>query len=583
MRILSLPKPDSEKHPSKVPHSALSFFETSSSEHTDLARDWLKLCSSKHFECNKRDSKFAPTRLLYVGTETENSSLHLHVTQRRKKQLKYCCLSHCWGGVSDIPLLKQDTIAQFRKGIDITSLPRSFQDAILITRQLEIGYLWIDSLCIIQDSPDDWAREAAVMGKIYENGYCTIAAAEAQNSYQGCFVRRNPLTCNAVRIASLADSELLLEPPSENDFAFASSDDKLSPYVIWQSTLPSRGWVFQEALLSPRILYFGRALFWTCRQGQASELDPLGRGLTTHGMMYGPKKNAIFHRNFRTFARSQNIDFMTGIFDMYFRGREPGGNAPGRHEYDSIQALLTQRTPGTLDYQFHKEWMRLLTIYTKLRLTMTKDRLIALSGIVQTIKRLVNSKYYAGLWEFTLPMDLVWTTGIECYPRPIVYRAPSWSWASIDGEIGSNFITMTESERNQIEVLIRIISVTTKCHPADVSCTGEVFDAVLVIVGILFQYKLVEKNYENEWKLSDNEGNIVGTLTVDTEPSEVSDKVVVLPVIRAPRDSYNRILEKLCIHGLGLVERDGYFERVGYYSFESSRVSGLNALFASWL
>jgi hypothetical protein len=133
------------------------------------------------------------------------------------------------------------------------------------------------------------------MGKIYENAYCTIAAAEAKNSHEGCFVRRNPQNCNLVRIMSLPDGELLIRPPIPKHFG--GLDDRLSSYVIWLSKLPSRGWVFQEALLSPKVLYFGRGLFWTCREGQASELDPLGRGMVPQGILYGEVADAVFNRS----------------------------------------------------------------------------------------------------------------------------------------------------------------------------------------------------------------------------------------------------------------------------------------------
>jgi hypothetical protein len=175
----------------------------------NLARGWLDQCSTRHGSCGRRDPNFVPTRLLDVGGPA--ICLTLTNPSDRSQFIKYCCLSHCWGGVTDIPLLKTDTLNSFLSGIDITTLPRTFQDAILITRQLHIRYLWIDSLCIIQNSADDWTKEAAVMGNIYENGYCTISAAEATSGHGGCFVRRNPLNCNAVRVARFRNSEMLFQ------------------------------------------------------------------------------------------------------------------------------------------------------------------------------------------------------------------------------------------------------------------------------------------------------------------------------------------------------------------------------------
>jgi hypothetical protein len=536
----------------------------------DLARDWLEQCTAKHPACNKHDPNFAPTRLLYVGTRGEGSGLRLRLTLDHKKQPKYCCLSHCWGGVTDIPLLKKETLSTFLAGIDISSLPRSFQDAILITRQLRVKYLWIDSLCIIQDSPDDWAKEAAVMGKIYENGYCTIAAAEAKNSHEGCFVRRNPLNCNPVRIASLPDCELLMQPPTGQ--YFGSLDDRLSSYVIWLSNLPSRGWVFQEALLSPKILYFGRGLFWTCREGQASELDPLGRGMVPQGIAYGGTADAIFHRSDSVSRGTRERSKVSNVLDMFFRGQASAGNAPGRHEYDYIRDLVARGTTGTLDYQFHQYWMKLLATYTGLKLTMGKDRLTALSGIVQNIMKLVRWKYFAGLWEPTLHFDLIWTIAKDPNPRPEGYPAPSWSWASIDGIVGTNLVNMDTAIREKMEVLIKVVSITTECHPADVTSTGQVFGGELVVEGMLIEFNVAGKRWGGELYLTDDEGRNVGDVTPDIEPSGISEKIFVLPVLRALENSFSWSPDKLVVHGLGLVEKDGHFERVAYYDFGSSPV-----------
>lgn len=76
--------------------------------------------------------------------------------------------------------------AKLTVNIFLSDLPPLFQDAIIITRQLGLRYLWIDSLCIIQDSLRDWETEAAKMASIYQNSYVTISATDASNGSAKC-------------------------------------------------------------------------------------------------------------------------------------------------------------------------------------------------------------------------------------------------------------------------------------------------------------------------------------------------------------------------------------------------------------
>ncbi len=400
----------------------------------DLGRAWVSQCLAHHQGCKSASASFKPTRLLYVG----DTSLRLHLTKNDAHSVKYCCLSHCWGGVTDIPQLKAD-ISTLVAGIDIATLPRSFQDAVLITRQLGVDYVWIDCLCIIQGSLEDWTTEVAVMGKVFEHAYCTIALAEAKTPHDGAFVRRDPRTSTPVRIARVFGGELLLQPPNTQKGFAGGPDDSLSSHTVWMSNLLSRGWVFQEALLSTRVLYFGRGLFWTCRQGQASDMDPTGRGLVVQGTMYGASEEAIFpalnpgyrhresektakdKRGTRRGKKGESQTAQSEVMDMFFRGQPNAGNAPGRSEYESLLELSAHGpTEGTtLDYQFHQYWIRLLGLYTRLDLTVENDRLPALGGIAQNIMK-PGWRYLAGLWEPFLPFDLLWTT--TSYEKPLSPR-----------------------------------------------------------------------------------------------------------------------------------------------------------------
>lgn len=101
-------------------------------------------------------------------------------------------LSHCWGGQTPLQLRK-DNIESFTEGIELSQVPKSFRDALKIAAKLKVRYLWIDSLCIIQDSTEDWQREARLVSDVYTNSWCNIAATKALDARDGCFAERTLL------------------------------------------------------------------------------------------------------------------------------------------------------------------------------------------------------------------------------------------------------------------------------------------------------------------------------------------------------------------------------------------------------
>jgi hypothetical protein len=140
----------------------------------------------------------------------------------------------------------------FKDGIPESALPRTFRDAFMIVRKLGLSYIWIDSLCITQDSVEDWEREALQMANVYGNSSCNITAT-GRNSHEGCFKLRNPLRfvpCPAYK--------------SNGFHIFAQKND--SP-ARRDAPLLTRAWVFQEHILAPRNVYFGNSiLYWHCRE-----------------------------------------------------------------------------------------------------------------------------------------------------------------------------------------------------------------------------------------------------------------------------------------------------------------------------
>jgi hypothetical protein len=193
---------------------------------------WLKDCINLHgADCNSTmDANWVPTRLLHVE---KDGNIRLQ-TYFSGVSVRYTTLSHCWGANDSQLKLTPDNIGSLQRNIDIDSLSKTFQDAVEITRRLEVDFLWIDSLCIIQGDKQDWQREASRMGKVYSNGMVNISA-HSDDPDQGCFRVRDP---SRVQLISF-DGHCPQEP---------SKRRAMYPYFFWQRNVDSspvnrRGWV----------------------------------------------------------------------------------------------------------------------------------------------------------------------------------------------------------------------------------------------------------------------------------------------------------------------------------------------------
>lgn len=177
----------------------------------------------------------------------------------------YATLSHCWGKL-DFLKLTTENLDSFKTSIPYNFLTKTFQDAINVCRELGLQYLWIDSLCIIQNSPQDWKIEAGRMASVYGGSHVNIAAAHAEDGSEGLFIK----DANTVDAAYIPSS-------SPNLPAYTVTDSRYYLNGISSTHLSSRAWAFQERILSSRVLHFGSGdLFWECRTKNASEYFPNG-------------------------------------------------------------------------------------------------------------------------------------------------------------------------------------------------------------------------------------------------------------------------------------------------------------------
>lgn len=351
--------------------------------------------------------------------ETVDSAKH-SIPQPTPSLGLYITLSHCWGGTIFTRLGKKN-LERFQKKIPLNELPRTFREVMHFVRRLnpDIRYIWIDSLCIIQDDTDDWTSESAKMYDVYRNSYCNISATAARNSQEGLYFRRNPhyLWGDEVNINTDGipksrtkvdlDQGLGHQPVIRRcdvlDLSFWEREVDKAP-------VNTRAWVLQERLLHPRVLHFCKnQIAWECRHLDAAERFPHGvPDMTSHveNAEYRPKlKNLI-------------------------------PNPYGRHPISTI--------PNEVSSAAHENWKLIVERYSKTGLTKPEDKLIALAGIAEMMDGQIKGRYVAGMWEKYLASQLlwrvepVWKNGLFSFPssRPQVYRAPSFSWAAIDAPQG---------------------------------------------------------------------------------------------------------------------------------------------------
>ncbi|KAL8638666.1 MAG: hypothetical protein Q9226_008974, partial [Calogaya cf. arnoldii] len=241
---------------------------TASTWHKMLAKNWLSSCQLRHHRCNDRSSTaILPSRLLILSSTNNQILVRLwdvkNMTDSPMADVSpgYCTLSHCWG--QTLPLkLTRDSYKGFQENIPFELLPKTFADAIHITLNLGVSYLWIDSLCICQDDQEDWLAESARMGDIYANGICNIAALD----HGSCFFDGPTPASKALYFSTRGKHYLTTKYNQPN------------PNGDWLRNTPlgKRGWVFQEIVLSPRTIFYGPGgISWDCVEEEANEAPGL--------------------------------------------------------------------------------------------------------------------------------------------------------------------------------------------------------------------------------------------------------------------------------------------------------------------
>ena len=357
----------------------------------ELARTWLDECDKTHISCKIARQTSLPLRLVeIIHWQEGNGEPKIRLTNATSKA-PYAALSYCWGDSRHIEevKLKKETHRDRLEDIQFSRLPKTIQDGIITTWKLGLRFLWIDCMCIMQDDDTEKANEIAKMPEIYRGAYVTISAARSKNSDEGFL--------HDIQLPS--DDAIVFKMPYTCPKGTLSSIMLFDePVLQKREPIDTRGWTLQEYLLSGRLLIYGlHGLRFVCREEEKYVNDQAdGEALS--------------------FSNSKRL------------------------------ALLRNR-PDDVDGA-RKQWWEILQEYSDRDLSHSGDRLLAISGIATHYSEVLKDEYLAGIWRHDLPTALMWQATLDqTLPRPLQSRAPSWSWASIDG-MARNFSRNSPEDPN---------------------------------------------------------------------------------------------------------------------------------------
>ncbi|KAI0486828.1 heterokaryon incompatibility protein-domain-containing protein [Xylaria cf. heliscus] len=366
----------------------------STAETANLWRHWFTTCLTTHSDCRVIEHSlrpFVPKRLIQILQDDHGeSSLWRLVCHPVNDAIQYLTLSHCWGSYQPI-YLDNKTIHEFTNPTSVSKLPKTYQHALTVTHELGFQYIWIDSLCILQDEKNkqDWEEQSKLMGSIYSHAVCNIAATWASDGRDGCFSTNDPFSREPTRITLSPDLDWWSESTSSQQYHLWQEDSYHED--ILAAPLNQRGWVVQERYLSRRQLNFAkRQIYWECHELMASEQFPTGI--------------VNFERGIKTFTR---------------------------HVYNLSKPCLHSS-------EIRQSWADLVNLYSRCQLTKESDKLVAISGLAREVGSILKDTCIQGLWKKDFYQQLCWkailvegagstTTGCR--------NIPTWSWAHINGPV----------------------------------------------------------------------------------------------------------------------------------------------------
>lgn len=549
-----------------------------------LARHWLAECRKNHKLCQKFIAKQKyPSRLIDVRSE-DSDAVRLHITAEESTDGDYFTLSHCWGEEGLVTKLTVETYESMRRGIPLSKLPRTFQDAIKFARFCGVKYIWIDSLCIVQDSTLDWEAESLGMGQAYANSLCNINATSSADSSGGCFNARESDLVRPILVSLSGRWTKYTSPGLHICYPSGAWHNNVET-----APLNRRAWVLQERLLAPMQLHCAKKqLFWECRELRCCETLP--SSYPPYHLDSFPNIqdiNSAIPNEYRQIclfsqiyyntrvpaamtAANNGLDRTDKVIKRFGRLGEAWLKVKKGKVKDFIQDEVQSSDPSQLEREIYQQWNSLVLAYSTCNLTYEKDKLVAIAGIADIVQEGTGDENLAGLWRKHLPYQLLWNTSGPA-TRLETKVAPTWSWAAWLDPITTAPETSWSSEGRAL-VFVDNIQL-----PENISryCTSP--NISLHLFGFIFKY-CRNSNYRGYGELSRDGPNLqIGDRGFRVDLHEggrtntyvpKSEDLYFLPIVRT----------LMAVTGLILVCRGAQiYERVGYWRSADGQVRTLDA------
>lgn len=544
----------------------VSSFSSSDACHS-LAASWLKDCIENHPTCGVSGPVPLPTRVIDVGYTNPSEP---RLVESRGLHDNYVALSYCWGDAKLHPPMKtlKENYDAYKRCIEFSSMPRTIQDAVTICRKLGVRYLWVDALCIIQQDLQDWIKESVKMCSVYTNALCTISAAHADGVSGGIFSKQGFASYThelSLRGRAIYTRKFLAPYHDHSDFGnifhCPSTTSMFEPSSRLTEPIAERGWTLQESILSNRLLHYTTdELMWDCNETRRCEC-----GNTLGATDISENSNALLRR----------LDLPISEIE---------------------------------EWHLWMMWQGFVETFSMRKLSFEPDKLPALAGLAEQfvahLERRFGRKpvYLAGIWDVSLLRHICWSVSYsrmswrphgEYRPRrPEIWRAPTWSWCSVEAPIDMMKARVFEPSAEVVE------AVVVPKYP-DLYPLGEVKDrsGKLVLRGKIIKDLKVERTgtdlvlegpttNNNEdlltFRLSDEEGNSLPFLCDD--PSSIPDGCSRgLSCILVGHRIYGRSPKEPCFLVLKSVGEPDCYERIGSADGRALPVQLMETWDASWI
>ncbi|KAK0377183.1 heterokaryon incompatibility protein [Colletotrichum limetticola] len=497
----------------------------------DLAGWRLKKCKDSHKLCTPRSSEM-PTRVIEVGRIGEKPRLIVTSALREP----YIALSYCWGPGKDTFTLTHKTKDELLDGVTEEKLTQTHRESIRFARTLGIAYLWIDALCIIQGDADDWAFESQRMAHVYGNAALTIIAGRSDDA-------RNGFLANGLD-QKVPPCTLPLSPDTKDTIGVCL------PRSTLIGPVSTRGWCFQEEKLSTRAIIFGQEqTIYQCREEKNWE--------------------------------DGQVDYQ----DLKPTFLTPGFSSGVPHSAADKETTLSM-------------WYDFVDSFTMRALSNPHDVFAAIASIAILAKDVLKSRYLAGIWEDDLVRGLLWKPRNQVHaffntsvtrPKPTpfapapVIRAPSWSWASVEGPLRRIYNPRKSKlfqDSNYVKIKPTLETRWTAAEDCDVtvlhmpSCTlqilGRTAKATLIKTGVVewFEADKTRKRWLPYKKMLPHSVLLVSNgQKPDTTGN--GDNVVAVGCFDVPEEAAQfeevwglRLIDK---EGLIIVPHEGKWKRAGWF------------------